>query len=81
MPESVSLKLDGIDGQILDLLLEGRYEQPWGRNTPSNLADELGVSRQWVSQRLGYLEAAGAVENIGGGVYEFIEDPREDDSA
>jgi len=79
MPQTVSLKLDGIDGRILDALLDGRTEdQPWGRNTPKNLAEELGYSRQHMSTRLNMLEAAGAVHNIGGGVYEFVHDPREE---
>ncbi len=51
-----------------------------GRNTPSNLAEELGYSRQHMSNRLQMLEVANAVKNIGGGVYEFIRDPREDDN-
>lgn len=78
MPAEVALKLDGIDGEILDELLAGRDDgRPWGRNTPSNIASELEISRQWANQRLQTLEAAGAVENIGGGVYEFQHDPRE----
>lgn len=81
MHQTMSLKPEGVDGEILDALLEGRYEdQPWGRNTPSNLAEELGYSRQHMSNRLQMLEVANAVENIGGGVYEFIRDPREDKS-
>jgi len=59
-----------IDDQILDLLRDGR-------NVPSNLADDLGVSRQYVQQRLQLLEAADYVRNIGRGVYELINDPRE----
>ena len=80
MSETVSLKLDGVDGEILDALQEGHNEdRPWGRNTPKNLGDELGYSRQHMSTRLGMLEAAQLVKNIGGGVYEFIDDPREKD--
>ncbi|WP_227380933.1 MarR family transcriptional regulator [Haladaptatus halobius] len=74
----MSLKLDGVDGEILDELQEGRANnQPWGRNTPKNLGDELGYSRQHISTRLGMLEAAELVKNIGGGVYEFVADPRD----
>ncbi|WP_435175683.1 ArsR family transcriptional regulator [Halorussus sp. AFM4] len=76
----MSLKLDGVDGEILDALQDGRYDdQPWGRNTPKNLGDDLGYSRQHMNTRLGMLEAAGHVKNIGGGVYEFVSDPREED--
>ena len=58
-----------IDNKILD-------ELHGGRNVPSNLADELDVSRQYISQRLKLLEAADHVENIGRGVYELVDDPR-----
>lgn len=60
-----------IDDEILEKLSEGR-------NIPSNIADDLDVSRQYVQQRLKLLEAADYVENIGRGVYELIEDPRND---
>jgi HTH domain. len=65
----MGLDLKEIDDQILDLLAEGR-------NVPSNLADELDVTRQYIQQRLKLLEAADYVQNIGRGVYEVIEDPR-----
>ena len=82
MPEIVSLKLDGVDGRLLDELQDGRDEdRPWGRNTPSNLADTIGFSRQHITNRLQMLEAAGHVKNIGGGVYEFVSDPRDVDRA
>lgn len=60
-----------IDDKILDELHDGR-------NVPSNLADELDVTRQYVSQRLALLEAADHVHNVGRGVYELVDDPRED---
>lgn len=61
-----------IDDRILDLLADGR-------NVPSNIAEDLGVSRQYVQQRLQLLEAAEYVQNIGRGVYELVEDPRSED--
>lgn len=79
MLDAVAHELKEIDSEIIGLLLEGRDEgRPWGRNTPSNLADELDVSRQWVTTRLQMMESADYVRNIGGGVYEFVQDPRED---
>lgn len=59
-----------IDDQIIEELREGR-------NVPSNLAEQLDVSRQYVQQRLKLLEAADHVENVGRGVYELIYDPRD----
>lgn len=67
----MAVRLKDIDEQILDVLASGR-------NVPSNIADETGVSRQYVQQRLQVLEAADYVENIGRGVYELVNDPRED---
>ena len=60
------------DQKILDTLREGR-------NIPSNIADDIGVSRQYVQQRLQILEAANYIRNIGRGVYEVVDDPREED--
>ena len=70
--QAMGLDRKEIDDRILGLLAEGR-------NVPSNLADELGVSRQYVQQRLKLLEAADYVDNIGRGVYELVEDPRSED--
>lgn len=60
------------DYKILDELHEGR-------NVPSNIADNLGVTRQYIQQRLQLLEAADCVRNIGRGVYEVVDDPREEE--
>lgn len=65
----MGLDLKDIDGEILD-------ELTGGRNVPSNLADELDVTRQYIQQRLQLLEAADHVENVGRGVYELVDDPR-----
>jgi predicted ArsR family transcriptional regulator len=72
-PTSMGLDRKEIDDKILDNLRGGR-------NVPSNLAEELGVSRQYVSQRLKLLEAADHVENVGRGVYELQDDPRGEDA-
>lgn len=69
MPESVAHELKPVDEQILDVLHEGR-------NVPSNIADEIDVSRQWATQRLQQMESADYVRNVGRGVYELVEDPR-----
>lgn len=59
--------LKEIDDQILVALAEGR-------NVPSNLAETLDVSRQWINTRLQQMESADYVRNIGRGVYELNPD-------
>lgn len=72
-------ELNDADESILDHLLEGRDTgEPWGRNTPQNIASDLEYSRQYIQNRLKMLQAASYVENIDGGVYEFRDDPREE---
>ncbi|MFA9503247.1 hypothetical protein ACERIM_10745 [Natrinema sp. H-ect1] len=60
-------ELNGADKAIIGALREGR-------NIPSNLADELDYSREYVSSRLKRLREHEIVKNIGGGVYELIEE-------
>ena len=69
--DNVAHELNDADEQILDQLASGR-------NLPQNLANELGYSRQYIQNRLQMLKAADYVENIGGGLYELVDDPRDD---
>ncbi len=62
--------LNDTDRAVLDMLAEGR-------NVPANIGDELDVSRQYIHQRIKLLETADYVRNIGRGVYELVEDPRD----
>lgn len=65
MPESVAEPdLNDTDDEILVVLSHGR-------NVPSNLADEVDKSRQYIHQRLKLLETADYVRNVGNGVYEL----------
>jgi DNA-binding transcriptional regulator YhcF (GntR family) len=57
-------ELKDIDERILETLATGR-------NVPSNLAEQLDVSRQWITQRLQQMESADYVTNVGRGVYEL----------
>lgn len=66
------LELNPTDNSILDRLREGRC-------TPSYIADEEGYSRQNVTNRLKRLEEHGLVEKIHTGLYELVEDPRDDE--
>ena len=63
------IRLNETDKKVISKLEEGR-------NVPANIAEELGLSRQYVQQRLRRLEEHGHVQNIGRGVYEMIDDPR-----
>ena len=64
------IQLSDTDRAILDILEEGR-------NAPLNVADRLDFSRQYVHRRLRRLEEHGHVRNIGSGVYELVDDPRD----
>ena len=64
------IQLSDTDKSILDILQEGR-------NAPLNIANRLDFTRQYVQQRLRRLEEHGHVENIGSGVYELVDDPRD----
>lgn len=68
----MAVKLTDADHAILDLLAEGRCTQGY-------LADETGLSRQHVYNRLNVLTAAGYVEKVhdSTALYELVNDPRE----
>lgn len=64
------IDLNNTDRRVIELLTEGR-------NVPANIAEEIDVTRQYIQQRLKRLSEHGYVDNIGRGVYELVEDPRE----
>ena len=64
------IRLNETDKKVIGELDEGR-------NVPANIAEQLDLSRQYVQQRLRRLEEHGHVQNIGRGVYEMIDDPRD----
>ena len=64
------IQLNDADKAILEILDEGR-------NAPLNIAEQLGFTRQYVQQRLKRLEEHEHVKNIGSGVYELCDDPRD----
>ena len=72
MATAVPYEPNTADGMILDSLAGE------GRNLPQNLARDLDYSRQYVQNRLQMLEAAGYVDNIGGGLYEITTEGREE---
>ena len=56
--------LRDVDWQIIEILREGRNNAP-------NIAEQLDYSRQYISERLGYLKSGNVVEPIGHGIYEL----------
>jgi predicted transcriptional regulator len=71
MSTAVTHKPNDADKAILERLLEGR-------NTPQNLAERLGYSRQYIQNRLQMLKAADYVANRGGGLYEISPNGRDE---
>lgn len=72
MTVTVAHELNDADELIIDHLQAGR-------NLPQNIANDLGYSRQYIQNRLQMLRAADYVQNIGGGLYELVHDPRSGD--
>jgi len=65
------ISLNPTDQAILELLSEGRC-------TPSYIAHHTDYSRGNIQNRLLRLVEHGYVEQLGGGLYELVEDPREE---
>jgi DNA-binding Lrp family transcriptional regulator len=62
--------LNDTDRALLAVLIEGRV-------TPTFAAEEIGVSREYASERLKRLLEHGHVERLAAGLYELVDDPRE----
>lgn len=63
--------LNDTDDAVLDVLRTGRV-------TPQYAADEMGVSRTYASERLKRLVEHNHVEKVAPGLYELLDDPRDD---
>lgn len=59
------------DEALLDMLQEGRVTAPYA-------ADETGYSLQYVRDRLGRLVEHGNAKKVYEGLYELVEDPRQE---
>lgn len=67
--------------KILNVLKEGRDEsRPWGRANPLFLREKTGLNKQQVNYALRQLIAAGWINKITEGLYEFVDDPRNGDT-
>lgn len=64
------IDLNQTDRRILDMLSEGRC-------TPNYIADELDLSRQHITNRLRRLEEHGLIKKVHRGLYELVDDPRQ----
>lgn len=65
------IDLNPTDRAILDMLREGRC-------SPAYIAAEEDYSRQNVTNRLGRLTEHGYVRKLHAGLYELVDDPREE---
>lgn len=65
--------------KILNVLKQGRETgTPWGRANPLYIREQTGIEKGNVEYYLRQLTAAGWVQKLTNGLYEFKEDPRED---
>lgn len=65
--------------RVLDVFKEGRTSgDPWGRANPRYIIDETGMEKANVEYHLRRLNDAGWIRKTARGLYEFVEDPREE---
>lgn len=65
--------LNDTDRRVLSVLAEGRV-------TPQFVAEQLGISRTYASERLTRLVEHNHVSKRAPGLYELVDDPREGDN-
>ncbi|WP_083902843.1 MarR family transcriptional regulator [Natrinema versiforme] len=65
---------------IIELFKEGRKsDKPWGRANPQFFREETNLKKGQVEYALRNLTNAGWIRRLNkGGLYEFVDDPRED---
>ena len=67
------------DEIVLEAFKQGRDSgDPWGRANPRWLMDETDLEKGNVEFSLRSLRDAGWIERISRGLYEFVDDPREE---
>ncbi len=66
--------------RVLELFKEGRGSgEPWGRANPKYFREHTELDKGQVEYALRNLRNAGWVRQLNsGGLYEFVEDPRDD---
>jgi len=65
--------------RVLDVFKEGRDSGgPWGRANPRYVIGETDIEKANVEYHIRRLRDAGWIQKVARGLYEFVEDPRED---
>jgi DNA-binding IclR family transcriptional regulator len=65
--------------RALEVLKDGRDEgRPWGRVNPMFLREAAGMKKSTAEYALRQLHTAGWVQKPADGLYEFVDDPRDD---
>lgn len=66
--------------QILELFQQGRTsDDPWGRANPLHFREQSSLKKGQVEYALSNLRKAGWITRLNSGLYEFVEDPRENE--
>ena len=67
------------DERVLEALKNGREEgRPWGRANPRWIIDQTDLDKGNVEFCLRNLTSAGWVQRVARGLYELVDDPREE---
>jgi DNA-binding transcriptional ArsR family regulator len=67
--------------KVLSVFKSGRENSgPWGRANPRYLIDRTDLSKSNVEYQLRRLNDAGWIDKVARGLYEYVEDPREQQS-
>ena len=69
------------DELVLEALKQGREEEkPWGRANRVWISEQTGLNKGNAEFCIRSLRDAGWIRNVARGLYEFVEDPREEDT-
>lgn len=69
------------DEKVLEVLKDGRNQgEPWGRANPVWVTEQTGLEKGNAEFSLRSLRDAGWIQRVARGLYEFVEDPREEEN-
>ncbi|SFK65966.1 hypothetical protein SAMN04487950_0442 [Halogranum rubrum] len=78
MPNTEFTPTEACD-RVLNVFKQGRESnKPWGRANPRYVIDETEMEKPNVEYHLRRLNDAGWIRKVARGLYEFVEDPREE---